>query len=59
MSLISQQDKELAIEALKFYSQKIDQNIFDEPNKRKMLQNKKNQIMTLLKWIELEHYKNS
>jgi hypothetical protein len=58
MSLISQQDRELSIEALNCLSNQIDQKIFNNPNQRESLQQKKTEILTLLNWIKLEHYKN-
>ena len=49
MSLISQKDRNLTIEALDFYlfSKGID-----------MTEEKRAELNALLKWIELEHYKN-
>lgn len=50
MSLISQIDREMVIEALEYYIQRLkDDNC---------TQASINAFTTLLKWIELEHYKN-
>ena len=50
MSLISQKDREMAIEALEYYIQRLkDDNC---------TQASITAFNTLLKWIELEHYKN-
>jgi len=50
MSLISQKDREMAIEALEYYIQRLkDDNC---------TQVSITAFNTLLKWIELEHYKN-
>jgi hypothetical protein len=49
MSLISQQDRKNVIEAIDFY-------IFNKgPD---MSESKRGELNALLKWIELEHYKN-
>lgn len=58
MSLISQQDRELSIEALNCLSEQIDKKIFNNPPQREELQNKKTQVLTLLNWIKLEYFKN-
>ena len=50
MSLISQQDRQMAIEALEYYVQKLkDDNCTTASITA---------FQTLLNWIELEHYKN-
>jgi hypothetical protein len=49
MSLISQRDREVVIEALNFY-------LFNK--KFDMIAEKKAEINALLRWIELEHYKH-
>jgi len=50
MSLISQQDRQMAIEALEYYVQRLKD---DNCNQAAI-----NAFQTLLNWIELEHYKN-
>lgn len=50
MSLLSQQDRQMAIEALEFY-------IYDMKNKN-CNQAAITAYQTLLNWIELEHYKH-
>lgn len=50
MSLISQMDREMAIEALEYY---IDRLHKDNCNQAAI-----NAFTTLKNWIELEHYKN-
>jgi len=50
MSLISQQDRQMAIEALEYYVQRLkDDNC---------TQASINSFQTLLNWIELEHFKH-
>jgi hypothetical protein len=50
MSLISQKDREMAIEALEYYVQKLkDDNCTGASITA---------FQTLLNWIELEHFKN-
>ena len=50
MSLISQKDREMTIEALEYYIQRLkDDNC---------TQASITAFNTLLRWIELEHYKN-
>jgi hypothetical protein len=49
MSLISQQDRKTAIEALDFY-------LFNKG--LDMSEEKKMELNALLNWIKLEHYKN-
>lgn len=51
MSLISQRDREMTIEALEFYIQ----------NMKKVNCNQAaiTNFQTLLNWVELEHYKHS
>ena len=50
MSLISQQDRQMVIEALEYYVQKLkDDNCTDASITA---------FQTLLNWIELEHFKN-
>ena len=50
MSLISQQDRQMAIEALEYYVQKLkDDNCTDASITA---------FQTLLNWIELEYFKN-
>jgi hypothetical protein len=50
MSLISQQDRQMVIEALEYYVQKLkDDNCTDSSITA---------FQTLLNWIELEYYKN-
>jgi len=50
MSLISQQDRQMVIEALKFY--------INDLKKINANQEAINSFQTLLNWIELEYYKN-
>lgn len=50
MSLISQKDREMVIEALEFY--------IDNLKKDNCTEASIYTFNTLLKWIELEHYKN-
>ena len=50
MSLISQKDREMVIEALEYYILKL--------KKDNCTQASITTFNTLLKWIELEHYKN-
>jgi hypothetical protein len=50
MSLISQQDRQMVIEALEFYIYDMEQN---NCNKAAIYS-----YNTLLNWIRLEHYKN-
>ena len=49
MSLISQQDRDLAIEALDFY---LFNKQFDFTEEKRM------ELNALLNWIKLEYYKN-
>jgi hypothetical protein len=50
MSLISQKDREMVIEALEYYVQKLkDDNCTDASITA---------FQTLLNWVELEHFKN-
>jgi hypothetical protein len=50
MSLISQQDRQMAIEALEYYVQKLkDDNCTNASI---------TSFQTLLNWIELEHFKH-
>jgi hypothetical protein len=49
MSLLSQQDRKLVIEALDFY-------LFSKGND--FTEVKRVEINALINWIELEHYKN-
>ena len=50
MSLISQQDRQMVIEALEYYVQKLkDDNCTDASIAA---------FQTLLNWVELEHFKN-
>jgi hypothetical protein len=51
MSLISQKDREMVIDALEFYIHDMKQNNCNE--------SAITAYNTLLKWVELEHYKNS
>jgi hypothetical protein len=51
MSLISQQDREMVIESLEYYVQKLKD---DNCNQAAI-----NSFQTLLNWIEIEHYKHS
>ena len=50
MSLISQQDRQMVIEALEFYIQDMKKNNCNDAAITT--------YNTLLRWIELEHYKN-
>jgi len=50
MSLISQTDRQMAIEALEFYIYHLHK---DNCNQAAI-----NAFTTLLRWIELEHFKN-
>lgn len=50
MSLISQTDREMVIEALEYYVHKLKE---DNCNQAAITA-----YNTLLRWIELEHYKN-
>lgn len=50
MSLLSQQDRQMAIEALEYYVQKLKD---DNCNQAAITS-----FQTLLNWIELEHYKH-
>jgi len=50
MSLISQQDRQMAIEALEFYIQRLKD---DNCNQAAI-----SSFQTLLNWIELEHFKH-
>lgn len=50
MSLISQKDREMVIEALEYYIHKLEE---DNCTPASIYT-----FNTLLKWIELEHYKN-
>lgn len=50
MSLISQKDREMVIEALEYYILKLKED--------NCTQASITTFNTLLKWIELEHYKN-
>lgn len=50
MSLISQQDREMVIEALEYYIEGL--------KKDNCTQTSINAFQTLLNWVELEHYKN-
>jgi hypothetical protein len=50
MSLISQKDREMTIEALEYYIHKLKEDNCTEASITA--------FNTLLKWIELEHYKN-
>ena len=58
MSLLSQKDRELAIEALQYYDEKLKMDIFDNPLKREHIQLKRNEVIILLNWIKLQFYKN-
>jgi hypothetical protein len=49
MSLISQKDRNLTIEAIDFYLSSKGQD---------MTESKRGELNALLKWIELEHQKN-
>lgn len=50
MSLISQKDREMVIEALEYYIQKLKEDNCTEASIYA--------YNTLLRWIELEHFKN-
>jgi hypothetical protein len=50
MSLISQKDREMVIESLEYYIQKLKEDNCTEASIYT--------YNTLLKWIELEYYKN-
>lgn len=50
MSLISQQDRQMAIEALEYYVEHLKK---DDCNQAAI-----NSFQTLLNWIELEHFKH-
>jgi hypothetical protein len=50
MSLISQTDREMVIEALEYYVQKLKEDNCTNASITA--------FQTLLNWIELEHYKN-
>jgi hypothetical protein len=50
MSLISQQDRQMVIEALEYYVQKLKDDNCTEASITA--------YQTLLNWIELEHFKN-
>jgi hypothetical protein len=50
MSLISQMDRQMVIEALEYYVQKLKEDNCTE--------NSITAFQTLLNWIELEYYKN-
>jgi hypothetical protein len=50
MSLISQQDRKMVIEALEYYVQKLKEDNRTEASITS--------FQTLLNWIELEHFKN-
>ena len=50
MSLISQKDREMVIEALEYYIHRLKE---DNCNEASIYA-----YNTLLRWIELEHYKN-
>jgi regulator of sirC expression with transglutaminase-like and TPR domain len=50
MSLISQQDRQMAIEALEYYVEHL--------KKDNCTQASINSFQTLLNWIELEHFKH-
>ena len=50
MSLISQQDRQMVIEALEYYVQKLKDDNSTEASITA--------YQTLLNWIELEHFKN-
>jgi|LauGreDrversion4_2_1035121.scaffolds.fasta_scaffold508869_2 hypothetical protein len=58
MSLLSQKDRNLTIEALQYLAENIDKKMFNNPPQREELQNKKTQVLTLLNWIKLEYQKN-
>lgn len=53
MSLISQQDREMAIEALEYYVQKL--KSAEEPQRSAT---SITAFQTLLNWIQLEHFKH-
>jgi hypothetical protein len=50
MSLISQMDREMVIEALEYYIRKLKENNCNQASITA--------FNTLLRWIELEHFKN-
>jgi hypothetical protein len=50
MSLISQQDRQMVIEALEFYVQNLKDNNCTDASITA--------FQTLLNWVELEHFKN-
>jgi hypothetical protein len=50
MSLLSQQDRQMIIEALEYYVQNLKDN--------NCTQASVNSFQSLLKWVELEYYKN-
>ena len=50
MSLISQKDREMAIEALEYYVQKLKDNNCTDASITA--------FQTLLNWVELEHFKH-
>jgi hypothetical protein len=50
MSLISQQDRQMVIEALEYYVEHL--------KKDNCTQESINSFQTLLNWIELEHFKH-
>jgi hypothetical protein len=50
MSLISQKDREMVIEALEYYVQTLKENNCTDSSITA--------FQTLLNWIELEHFKN-
>ena len=50
MSLISQQDRQMVIEALEYYVQKLKDDNCTEASITT--------FQTLLNWVELEYYKN-
>ena len=50
MSLISQQDRQMAIEALEYYVQKLKEDNCTDASITA--------FQTLLNWVELEYYKN-
>jgi len=57
MSLISQRDREVSIKALQYYYNKLEKDAFDNPTKRKDIQKEKNEVITLINWVKLEHFK--
>jgi hypothetical protein len=58
MSLISQKDREVAIKVFEHYCDKLDQDVFNNPNKKEDIQKEKNEIITLLNWIKLEYFRH-